>query len=152
MKKECEGCGRIFTKPPSDSKTYWQKRRFCSLPCSGTLIKKGQVLSPRTLIRKGQVGEASPAYKGGRGLTAQGYVRVLVPGVGYKLEHRLVMEKALGRKLERWEHVHHKDDDKTNNRPENLQVLSIWEHNRKHTTERWRSETKPFRRNLRAVK
>ena len=43
-------------------------------------------------------------------------------------EHRYVMEIFLGRKLERWEHVHHINGDSLDNRIENLVVLTWHEH------------------------
>ena len=46
-------------------------------------------------------------------------------------EHRWVMQEHLGRKLERWEHVHHINDDSSDNRIENLEVLSNSDHQRK---------------------
>lgn len=47
---------------------------------------------------------------------------------GYVREHILVAEAVLGRFLTAHEVVHHKDGDKTNNKPENLEVMSRREH------------------------
>ena len=39
-------------------------------------------------------------------------------------QHRYVMERKIGRKLRKSEEVHHLDNDKTNNKPENLVLCS----------------------------
>jgi len=51
-------------------------------------------------------------------------------------EHRVVAEAALGRPLRPDEQVHHLDENKQNNAPENLVVLSAREHRALHAAKR----------------
>ena len=68
-------------------------------------------------------------WKGGRFTDAHGYIYVHTPyhpranQHGYVYEHRLVMEKELGRFLKKEELVHHKNQIKTDNRVENLIIV-----------------------------
>jgi hypothetical protein len=52
-------------------------------------------------------------------------------------EHRVVMEKHLGRKLNRCEIVHHIDGNKHNNYISNLELMTQAEHARIHMLERY---------------
>lgn len=49
-------------------------------------------------------------------------------------QHRVVMERILGRKLNDDEIVHHIDENKKNNNPKNLQVMTQSQHARLHFT------------------
>ena len=91
-------------------------------------------------------GKGAISWKGGKTKTRDGYMMVLAPDhpslagtTGrYVREHRLVMEKVLGRYLARHEQVHHKNGIRSDNRPENLElwVLSqpsgVREHEQQH--------------------
>lgn len=73
----------------------------------------------------------------GRYTNSQGYVLLRKPDhpgahKGYVLEHRWVMEQVLGRPLRPDEPVHHLNHVRTDNRPENLAVLSQHEHGKQH--------------------
>ena len=48
--------------------------------------------------------------------------------------HRIVMEGHIGRQLERTEVVHHINGDITDNRIENLQLMTLSEHGKLHQT------------------
>jgi hypothetical protein len=74
-------------------------------------------------------GNKHPRWKGGKIRHSRGYIVVLcrkhpfAGKYGYLLEHRLVMEKHLGRYLFPEEQVHHINGVKTDNRIENLVLV-----------------------------
>ena len=83
-----------------------------------------------------QTRENNSNWKGGKSITAHGYVIIRV-GIGHHLadvrgyayEHRLVAEQMLGRRLKPGEIVHHRDGKKQHNDPGNLFVAaSIADH------------------------
>ena len=69
-------------------------------------------------------------WKGGKTITLYGYILIYNPNhpfankLGYVLEHRLIAEKHLGRYLTKLEVIHHIDEIKINNHPENLYLFS----------------------------
>jgi len=64
-------------------------------------------------------------------------IRKKMDSGGYKFGvknrlHREIMGNIIGRKLNRNEIVHHKNGDKTDNRPENLEIMTNSEHSKYH--------------------
>lgn len=96
----------------------------------------------------GKFGENNPKWRGGRirGGEKKRYWNIYSPDHpnatkdGYVLEHRLVMEKELGRFLDPSEIVHHLNEDPSDNRPENLSVTIQSEHAREHGLTRVRDK------------
>lgn len=60
-----------------------------------------------------------------------GYEVIKIKGKSILL-HRYMMEQYIGRKLLSCEIVHHKDRDKLNNRPSNLEIITHKNHNQLH--------------------
>ena len=97
----------------------------------GLYKTKEMEFNNRSLARRYEKGAN---WKGGRKKNKAGYILVLDhehPSShvsGYILEHVMIAEKMIGRRLKHNEIVHHKNGVKTDNRPENLEVMDRGQH------------------------
>ena len=88
----------------------------------------------------GRFGKLASNWKGGRRLAGTGgrYIHIYKPehsksdSNGYVMEHRLIMEKKIGRYLTSEEIVHHKDGDGHNNKIYNLELTNKKKHYKEH--------------------
>lgn len=143
IKLTCKICGKDFLKILSiyeaDKKKGVNAGKFCSRECF--------YKSPERSPHLGKKGEEATVWNGGR-ITERGYKMLLVDshpfgvrkgsGLLYVREHRLIMEKHLGRFLEKNEVVHHKNGDRSDNRIENLELTNSRSHSQMHKNEYWR--------------
>jgi transposase-like protein len=96
--------------------------------------------SVRTRRKYSLPGRPTVGYK----VNDDGYVMIWKPehpdvdSQGYVKEHRLVMEIHVGRRLLHNEDVHHKNEQRSDNRIDNLQLMSKAEHMRLHMLARER--------------
>lgn len=76
-------------------------------------------------------------WKGGRTKSGD-YIKVYAPDhpnasvTGYVGEHVLIASQKIGRPLQPGEHAHHDNEITTDNRPENIVVLTASEHKKLH--------------------
>lgn len=113
----CECCGKAFSRPLSYAPK--SKTVFCSLACRNEHYKSDKFLG---------ITDGFRVYR-----MSQGYASIVLGRSQEKLLHVYLMEKHLGRCLEKNEHVHHINQDRLDNRIENLKIVSnCGEHQTEH--------------------
>lgn len=117
------GIGRKHSIETKQKMSISGKKRFSKNPMSKKTKNK---------LSKSHKAEKSYRWKGGRGRTTEGYILIYNPthpfknNNNYVLEHRLVMEKHIGRYLNPKEVVHHINGIVNDNRLENLMLFKNW--------------------------
>lgn len=118
LKWKCDWCGKQIFLTWKDQRR--KEKKFCGRSCSGRWTRK---------ISFQRIGHSNH-WKGGKLKDYYGYVIIWSPNhpnkdmKGYVKEHRLVMEKKLGRYLTKKEVVHHINRNPADNRIKNLQLFS----------------------------
>ena len=85
-------------------------------------------------MRQRRHGDPAIHFKRGpkpKPVTKKGYRYVWLDGRCREV-HRVKIEKKLGRKLSRSEHVHHRNENRGDNSDDNLQLMSASEHSKLH--------------------
>ena len=128
--------------------------KFCSKECRNNFNKTSENPSKNKSVRKllssQKMGSKNPKWAGGKKKTyshigsdrTNPYIKIklrthpLADSEGYVMEHRLVVEKYIGRYLTIDEVIHHINGSKSDNRIENLKLLTASEHNSFHAIEK----------------
>mgnify|MGYP001589666611 FL=1 len=128
--KKCLTCRSEFKTKPSILKRGQGK--YCSQKC------KRHSQETKNKIGEHWKKEKNPRWNCGKTINSQGYLLVKAPSHpfaenrGYVREHRIVMEKHIGRFLDPSEDIHHINGIKIDNRIENLQIISRKDHTSLH--------------------
>lgn len=120
-------------------KQYGIKRRTIGQALKNRIMPEDVKKKISKRMKQIQQKENHSCWKGGRFKCSNGYILVRADGhpfsdrKGYVKEHRLTMEKHIGRFLKPEEIVHHKNGKRDDNRIENLELLeSLSDHAKTH--------------------
>lgn len=132
---KCIYCGNTFI---SKFRSYQRaiKQKYCNRTCANRARRDENVKRLTIIARQQPSMEKSPYWKGGIN-RYNGYLYKYLGKGKYIKMHRWVMEQHLGRKLEPFEVVHHKNGKRDDNRVENLQITNLNEHSRSHALKQW---------------
>ena len=110
VERVCAGCGKEFSSPRHRAKRAKHGHNYCSKQCHYEHAS----------------GERSSQYKGGKfKTTGSGYVLINLGGKKWRCQHRLAVERVIGRKLKyKGEPILHINGRHDDNRIENLYVCS----------------------------
>jgi hypothetical protein len=133
---------RVNNKTGKES-YVWQRHPFKICPsCKELFVNRDpRVKTCSTTCRKNFFRASRTHTWNGGQIIDRGYRLVYMPkhpmanrgrDHSYVLEHRLIMSQQIGRILKKTEHVHHKNENKLDNRIENLQLMSCSEHIKHH--------------------
>lgn len=143
----CEGCGKVAERLYNPlSRVFNKRQRFCTIECCNKARAKSN-LDPTFVCERCGKETGRSLRSDGKGMNfrqrfcskscanerernrvSKGFVHA---EYGYRYfsekgkwvgEHRRVMEGVIGRPLRKGETVHHKNGDRLDNRPENLEL------------------------------
>ena len=123
---KCIVCGKVRTYTTREYGTRKRAALYCSVKCRN----------------KHRVGDKHGRWKGGEYKRLNGYIMQYKGVNNHQRQHRFVMEKAIGRALTDSEVVHHINRNKTDNRIENLKIMTQSEHVRLHSNQYWAQKRK----------